>query len=77
MFPLPDPSTLLAASQIQFDELHSELELLTKQLGVAKCHLTVIQDHSASHLRMQRFLSQSMNYYYSERHIVCSDAYAV
>ena len=62
-FPLPDPSTLLAASQIQFDELHSELELLTKQLGVAKCHLSVVQDHSASHSRMQHFLSQSMSFY--------------
>ena len=63
-FPLPDPSTLLAASQIQFDELYSELELLTKQLGVAKCHLSVVQDHSASHSRMQHFLSQSMSSYY-------------
>lgn len=65
-FPLPDPSTVLAASQIQFDELWSELELLTKQLGVAKTHLAVIvQDSSAAHSqmvkhRMQLFLSQSI-----------------
>ena len=65
-FPLPDPSAVLAASQIQFDELHSELELLTKQLGMAKSDLAVIvQDTSAPQSkivknRMQQFLSQCM-----------------
>ena len=68
VFPLPDPSAILAASQIQFDELRSELELLTKQLGVAKSHLAIIvQDSSAAQSqmvkhRMQQFLSQSMCY---------------
>ena len=68
VFPLPDPSTVLAASQIQFDELKAELEFLTKQIGVVKSHLAIIvADGMAPHSemlkqRIQLFLSQSMIY---------------
>ena len=67
MFPLPDPSTVIAASQIQFEELQSELELLTKQLSVAKSDLAVVIEDTSTprskmvKSRMQQFLSQSMS----------------
>ena len=67
VFPLPDPSTALAASQIKFDDLHVELELLTKQMSVAKSNLKVVAKETLNHdqqtksflSQMQQFLSQS------------------
>ena len=66
MCPLPDPSNTLAASQIQFDELHREVEILTSQLSGTKSTLSMVVKETTGdkhraifETRMRQFLSQS------------------
>ena len=66
MCPLPDPSNTLAASQIQFDELHREVEILTSQLSGTKSTLNMVVKETTGdkhraifETRMRQFLSQS------------------